>query len=109
MGLGAIPMAVLRANYALWRFPFQVIDDVGMTRLGEQAPARVVYERVLGLCDRAAGHLLADESVAARDGTRRQRAEAARAEHRRRLESAACLEVHRAKFRHRRQRSTQGR
>ncbi|MDT2010232.1 hypothetical protein FXW78_54255 [Rhodococcus opacus] len=71
-------MAVLRAEYEAVRFPLQLIEDVGMSRLDERAPLRLAYESVLVTVDRAAADLLDDRPAAARACALRRRTAAVR-------------------------------
>ncbi|CAG7633547.1 hypothetical protein SIM91_44055 [Rhodococcus opacus] len=66
MRLDSVPVALARLNYRLLRIPLQVIEDRGMSRIDERAPARLAFEHFLIDCDRAAAHLLGDENAAAR-------------------------------------------
>lgn len=66
MRLDAVPVALARLNYRVLRIPLQVIEDRGMSRIDEQAPARLAFEHFLIDCDRTAAHLLGDGDAAAR-------------------------------------------
>ena len=66
MGLGSVPAALARLNYRLLRIPLQAIEDLGMSQLDDQAPARLAFEQFLIDCDWAAACLLGDENAAAR-------------------------------------------
>ncbi|MGW6376203.1 hypothetical protein ACWFRB_09090 [Rhodococcus sp. NPDC055112] len=110
-----IPMAVARFNYRFARLPFQLIEDIGATRLNEGATVRLGYERMLICCDRAAAYLLHDESAAMRARDLREQTNPARialAQEQRQAEQqeqgkdvadAQLLRGHRAKFVHRHQ------
>ncbi|WP_231496425.1 hypothetical protein [Rhodococcus sp. UNC363MFTsu5.1] len=61
-----LPLAMARFNYRLARLPPQLIEDVAIVRLPEESALRLGYERILIDCDRAAAHLLHDESATTR-------------------------------------------
>ncbi|MCZ4557228.1 hypothetical protein O4215_16785 [Rhodococcus maanshanensis] len=110
-----IPMAVARFNYRFARLPFQLVEDIGATRLDEGAAVRLGYERMLIYCDRAAAYLLHDESAAMRARDLREQTNPARialelekrqAEQREQgedVDEVQLLRGHRAKFLHRHQ------
>jgi len=64
MNLSSAPLAVLRVPYMIVRLPLQLIEQQVMSRLSEEAPVRLVYERTLGALDGAVGSMLGDRSVA---------------------------------------------
>lgn len=59
-------MAIARFNYRLARLPLQIFEDVAIVRFPEESALRLGYERILMDCDRAAAHLLHDESASTR-------------------------------------------
>ncbi|MGV0852980.1 IF2 family translation initiation factor [Mycolicibacterium phlei] len=60
MSLTAIPRAVLRLQYQVARIPLQLLDDRVVGRLSEEAPARLFFERSLGMLDATVGTALGD-------------------------------------------------
>lgn len=104
-----VPMAVLRFNYRLARIPLQLIDDVALSPLDEQAPARLAYEQFLIACDRTAAALLNDENAAARAADLRRHTAAvrmmiAREQHRIQHRGVILLDRQRARLARRRER-----
>jgi hypothetical protein len=57
------PLAVLRVQYRIARFPLQVIEQRVIARMGAEAPARLFYERSLGLLDASIGNVLGDRQL----------------------------------------------
>lgn len=101
------PMALLRFNYRLMRIPLQLVEDVASTELDEQAPTRLAYEQLLIQYDRVAGHFLNDEDAQDRAAELHRHTVAVRAviarDHQRvDTESAALLDLQRARFHQRR-------
>lgn len=78
MSLTAIPKAVLRFQYQVARMPLQLIDDRFVARMGDEAPARLFYERSLGMLDTAVGAALGDQELQKRGATLVERSEALR-------------------------------
>jgi hypothetical protein len=72
------PQAVLRFQYRIVRFPLQIIEERVVARMGPEAPARLFYERSLGLLDAAAGNALGDLRLAKRGGALAERSDALR-------------------------------
>ena len=60
--LTALPIAAMRAQYTIVRFPLQLVENQLSTWLPSEAPVRLIYERGLGL-DRAAGGVLCDRDL----------------------------------------------
>ena len=58
--LTALPVAALRVQYTIARYPLQLIEAQLGTWLPSQAPVRLIYERGFGLLDRTAGRVLGD-------------------------------------------------
>src|SRR3954471_7775048 len=72
------PLAVLRFQYRIVRFPLQLIEERVVTRMGTEVPARLFYERSLGLLDVAVGNALGDSQLERRGGALVQRSDALR-------------------------------
>ena len=72
------PQAVLRFQYRIVRFPLQIIEERVVARMGSEAPARLFYERSLGLLDSAVGNALGDFRLAKRGGALAERSDALR-------------------------------
>ncbi|KAA0098944.1 IF2 family translation initiation factor [Mycolicibacterium sp. P1-18] len=68
MAISDIRRAILRAQYRLARTPLQFVEDRFVSRLDDEAPARLIYERSVGVLDAVAGRVLGDDE-AARRGT----------------------------------------
>jgi hypothetical protein len=64
MNVSQATFAVLRMQYHLARFPLKLVEDRIIVRLGNEAPARVVYERSLGKLDAIIGNALGDHELA---------------------------------------------
>ena len=62
------PRAVLRFQYRIVRFPLQLIQERVIARMGTEAPARLFYERSVGLLDVTVGNALADHQLEKRGG-----------------------------------------
>lgn len=60
MTIATIPLSILRFQYQLVRIPLQVIEERVVARMGAEAPARLVYERSLGVLDATIGSALGD-------------------------------------------------
>ena len=86
------PLAVLRFQYRIVRFPLQLIEDRVVARMGAEMPARLFYEHSLGLLDVAVGNALGD--------SRRQRRGGALAERSDALHRAAQLDAASNRVRH---------
>jgi hypothetical protein len=72
------PLAVLRLQYRIVRLPLQIIEERVVARMGSEAPARLLYERSLGLLDAAVGNALGDSRLAKRGGALAERSDARR-------------------------------
>ncbi|MDT5282406.1 MAG: hypothetical protein QOJ20_3601 [Mycobacterium sp.] len=72
------PLAVLRFQYRIVRLPLQIIEERVVARMGSEAPARLFYERSLGLLDAAVGNALGDPRLAKRGGALSERSDALR-------------------------------
>lgn len=73
-----VPFAVLRFQYQIARIPLQVIEDRVVARLDAEAPARLFYERSLGMLDLAVGNALSAPEVEQRGAALIERSEALR-------------------------------
>ncbi|MGV0790668.1 IF2 family translation initiation factor [Mycolicibacterium sp. XJ1819] len=78
MNITDIPFAVLRFQYSLARFPLQVIGHQLAARMDDEAPARLFYERSLGVLDATVGNALGDEQVERRGAALIERSDALR-------------------------------
>ncbi|KUI23097.1 IF2 family translation initiation factor [Mycobacterium sp. IS-1496] len=78
MKITDVPFAVLRLQYQVARFPLQVIEDRVVARLDSEAPARLFYERSLGMLDLAVGNALSAPDVEQRGAALLERSEALR-------------------------------
>jgi hypothetical protein len=65
-------------QYRIVRFPLQIIEERVVARMGSEAPARLFYERSLGLLDAAVGNALGDLRLAKRGGALAERSDALR-------------------------------
>src|SRR6478735_6751022 len=70
------PLAVLRFQYRIVQFPLQIVEERVVARMGSEAPARLFYERSLGLLDAAVGNALGDLGLAKRGGALAERSDA---------------------------------
>jgi hypothetical protein len=72
------PLAVLRFQYRIVRFPLQLIEERVVARMGTEVPARLFYERALGLLDVAVGNTLGDSRLEKRGAALAERSDALR-------------------------------
>ena len=72
------PLAVLRFQYRIVRFPLQLIEERVVARMGTEVPARLFYERSLGLLDVAVGNALGDPRLEQRGGALAERSDSLR-------------------------------
>jgi hypothetical protein len=72
------PLAVLRFQYRIVRFPLQLIEERVVARMGTEVPARLFYERSLGLLDVAVGNALGDSRLEERGGALAERSDTLR-------------------------------
>ncbi|MCV7420345.1 IF2 family translation initiation factor [Mycobacterium yunnanensis] len=94
MSIVTIPRTILRLQYQLVRLPLQLIEERVVSRLDAEAPARLVYERSLGVLDATVGNALGDARLKRTGASLAKRSdELARAA---RLEDAANEELRRA-------------
>lgn len=75
MNVIQVPFAVLRVQYKIARFPLQLIEDRVVSRLDSEAPARLLYERSLGVLDATVGGLLGDPAIEKRGSALTERSE----------------------------------
>lgn len=78
MSLTAIPKAVLKFQYQMARLPLQLIDERFVARMNDEAPARLFYQRSLGMLDTAVGTALGDQELQKRGVTLVERSDALR-------------------------------
>ncbi|OBA84894.1 hypothetical protein A5662_04720 [Mycobacteriaceae bacterium 1482268.1] len=76
MKITDVPFAVLRLQYQLARVPLQLFEDRVVGRLGEEAPARLFYERSVGKLDIAVGSVLGAPDVQRRGAALIERSDA---------------------------------
>jgi hypothetical protein len=76
MRVTEIPFSVLRFQYQLVRMPLQLIEDRFVSRLATEAPARLIYERSLGVLDATVGNALGDPRLERRGGALAARSDA---------------------------------
>jgi hypothetical protein len=76
MNITTVPFAVLRFQYQIARFPFQLIEDRVVARLDSEAPGRLFYERALGTLDATVGNALGDPELAKRGAALADRSDA---------------------------------
>jgi hypothetical protein len=58
MSITDIPFAVLKMQYRLARLPLQLVDERVFSRMESDAPARLFFERSLGMLDMTVGNAL---------------------------------------------------
>ena len=78
MSLTAIPNVMLKFQYQVARVPLQLIDDWFVARMDDEAPARLFYQRSLGMLDTAVGAALGDQEISERGATLVERSDALR-------------------------------
>ncbi|PQP13143.1 IF2 family translation initiation factor [Rhodococcus opacus] len=98
MNILTVPVAVLRLQYKIVRIPLQLVEDQLISRLATESPARLRYERTLGVLDGAVGIALGDSDTERRGNALTERSDAlARAveleQHAARTEAAADTEL----------------
>jgi hypothetical protein len=76
MRITKVPFAVLRFQYQLVRFPLQLIEERVVSRIGTEAPARLFYERTLGVLDTTVGSALGDARLERRGAALADRTDA---------------------------------
>ena len=70
------PLAVLRIQYRIARLPLQIIEERVVARMGSETPARLLYERSLGMLDAAVGNALGDTRLEERGRALAERSDA---------------------------------
>jgi hypothetical protein len=85
MKLTTFPFAVLGFQYKVARIPLQLIEDRLFARMDAETPARLFYERSLGMMDAAVGSALGDSELKMRGEALAERSDA--------LSRAARLDV----------------
>ena len=94
MSIVTIPRTILRFQYQFIRVPLQLIEERVVARMDAEAPARLAYERSLGVLDATIGNVLGDARLKRRGASLAKRSdELARAA---RLEAAANEEMRQA-------------
>lgn len=78
MKISDVPFAILRLHYRAARLPLQIVEEQVVTRLDNESPARLIYERSLGALDVTVGNLLGDSEIAERGAALAERSEALR-------------------------------
>jgi hypothetical protein len=76
MRITRVPLAVLRFQYQLVRFPLQFVKERVVARMETEAPARLVYERSLGVLDATVGSALGDPRLKRRGAALADRSDA---------------------------------
>ncbi len=76
MKITTVPFAVLGIQYKIARFPLQLIEDTVVVRMDAEAPARLFYERTLGMLDAAVGNALGDSQLEKRGAALAERSDA---------------------------------
>ena len=76
MRITNIPFAVLGLQYKIARFPLQLIEDRLFARMDAETPARLFYERSLGLMDATVGNVLGDSVLKMRGEALAERSDA---------------------------------
>jgi hypothetical protein len=66
MSLSNLPFAVLRFQYKVVRYPLQLVENRIVTRAPTEAPARLFYERALGMLDATVGNAIHDPALVER-------------------------------------------
>jgi hypothetical protein len=85
MRITRVPFTILRFQYQLVRFPLQLVEERVMARMGTEAPARLFYERSLGVLDATVGSVLGDPRLRRRGALLAERSDT--------LSRAAALEA----------------
>ena len=76
MNILTVPIRLLRFQYTILRIPLQLVEDQLMSRLATESPARLMYERTLGVLDGAVGSALGDRDTERRDDALTERSDA---------------------------------
>src|SRR5687768_13742500 len=70
-----LPRKAAALEYKLLRLPATLVESTLITRLDDESPLRLAYEKALGSVDEKAGKLLDDESLTKRGSALRRRSE----------------------------------
>jgi hypothetical protein len=73
-----VPLAMLRFQYQIARFPLSFIEQQVVARMDSEAPVRLFYERSLGMLDATVGSVLDAPEVAQRGAALIERSDALR-------------------------------
>jgi hypothetical protein len=76
MNILTVPFTILRLQYTILRIPLQLVEDQLMSRLATESPARLMYERTLGVLDGAVGSALGDRDTERRGDALTERSDA---------------------------------
>lgn len=76
MKITEVPFAVLRFQYQLARVPLQLLEDRVVSRMDEESPARLLYERSMGRLDVTVGSVLGASDVQRRGAALIERSDA---------------------------------
>ena len=76
MNVLTVPITLLRLQYTILRIPLQLVEDQLMSRLATESPARLMYERTLGVLDGAVGSALGDRDTERRGDALTERSDA---------------------------------
>ncbi|MEH3132637.1 MAG: IF2 family translation initiation factor [Mycolicibacterium neoaurum] len=63
MNVMEVPRTIARAQYRWARIPLQLFEDRVVARFDAEAPARLFYERSVGVLDTLIGHALGDRKL----------------------------------------------
>ena len=78
MKISELPFAVMRFQYRIARFPFELIEQRVVARMNAEAPGRLLYERSLASLDVTVGNLLGDSELEERGAAFAERSDALR-------------------------------
>ena len=75
MKIAKIPFAVWSLQYQILRLPLALIENRLAARMGAEAPARLFYERSLGMLDATMGSILGDSTLKRRGSALAERSD----------------------------------
>jgi len=75
MRITQLPRSILRLQYRAARIPLQLIEERVVARMNPKAPARLVYERSLGVLDATIGSALGDPRLKRRGAALAERSD----------------------------------
>jgi hypothetical protein len=78
MKITDVPLAVLRFQYQIARFPLSLIEQQVAARMDSEAPVRLLYERSLGMLDSTVGNALGASELKQRGAALIERSDALR-------------------------------